>query len=111
MTRKQNEKCAKNGILNAIVPGDTISFAPIFLLLRESNLKSVIYDVVSLYWSGMPLVISHDDTNVTIFLTNRTKNTDLSHPSLMQFLKKGQTLPVRNLLLIFAYFSLTVQGH
>ena len=55
--------------LNAIM---LCRLARIFIFFRELTLKLVIYDVVSLSWSGKHLVISHD-TNVSIFQANRRK--------------------------------------
>ena len=79
----------------------------LFLFYRESNLKFVIYDVVSLSWAEKPLVISHDDANVIISKANKQKK----KITLMQFLKKGQALPILSLFLISTYFRLTVQGY
>ena len=60
--------------LNAIM---LCGLARIFIFFRELTLKLVIYDLVSLSWSGKHLVISHD-TNVSIFQANRRKNIFIS---------------------------------
>ena len=59
--------------LNAILSGVTTSAASIFVFFRQSNQKFVIYNVVSLCWSGKPLAISLNDPNVFIFMANRSK--------------------------------------